>query len=205
MCIIVALLVVKTFFFLRIFPLFTPIVVMLTNVVYDLRIFLVFYFILIAFSSQLFAVLGLGNPNYDELASTGRLLKGKGGGGTREEVLVGPAKYYNGVGLHLGSFFWAFRVSLGDFHIITASNKLNTVDNLIFWLVWIMVVVVTCIVFLNFVVCEASASYNNVKESLQLVIIQAQANLIAESEDMSLKRFKNNDKFPKYYIVRKIE
>ena len=47
MCIIVALLVVKTFFFLRIFPLFTPIVVMLTNVVYDLRIFLVFYFILI--------------------------------------------------------------------------------------------------------------------------------------------------------------
>ena len=48
MCIIVAILVVKSFFFLRIFPLFTPIVVMLTNVVYDLRIFLVFYFILIS-------------------------------------------------------------------------------------------------------------------------------------------------------------
>jgi hypothetical protein len=61
MCIIVILLIVKTFFFLRIFPALTPIVVMLTNVVYDLRIFLFFYFILIFGSSQVFAVLGVGN------------------------------------------------------------------------------------------------------------------------------------------------
>jgi hypothetical protein len=48
MCIIVLLLVSKTFFFLRIFPVLTPIVVMITNVIYDLRIFLFFYLILIA-------------------------------------------------------------------------------------------------------------------------------------------------------------
>ena len=61
MCIIVVLLITKTFFFLRIFPTLTPIVVMLTNVIFDLRIFLFFYFILILLFSQLFAVLGLGN------------------------------------------------------------------------------------------------------------------------------------------------
>jgi len=61
MCIIVGLLIVKTFFFLRIFPTLTPIVVMLTNVIWDLKIFLLFYTILILLFSQLFAVLGLGN------------------------------------------------------------------------------------------------------------------------------------------------
>lgn len=47
MCILVILLISKTFFFLRIFPTLTPIVVMLTNVIFDLKIFLFFYFILI--------------------------------------------------------------------------------------------------------------------------------------------------------------
>ena len=47
MCVPVILLIAKTFFFLRIFPTLTPIVVMLTNVIFDLKIFLLFYFILI--------------------------------------------------------------------------------------------------------------------------------------------------------------
>ena len=47
MCVLVILLIAKTFFFLRIFPTLTPIVVMLTNVIFDLKIFLFFYFILI--------------------------------------------------------------------------------------------------------------------------------------------------------------
>lgn len=61
MCVIVLLLISKTFFFLRIFPVLTPIVVMITNVIYDLRIFLFFYLILISLFCQIFAVLGLGN------------------------------------------------------------------------------------------------------------------------------------------------
>jgi hypothetical protein len=60
MCIIVLLLISKTFFFLRIFPLLTPIVVMINNVVYDLRIFMFFYLILITLFCQIYAILGLG-------------------------------------------------------------------------------------------------------------------------------------------------
>ena len=167
----------------------------------------------------MFAVLGLGNDHYGPDGMFGRELRGKSGSGgtssgftssgepTREVGIDmdGPAKYYHAIGLHIGQFFWSFRTSLGDFHMILASAKLNSVDNYIFWMMWIMLIVVTSIIFLNFVVCEASASYNNVKESLNLVIIQAQANLIAESEDMSLKRFRNNDKYPKYYIVRRVD
>ena len=73
--------------------------------------------------------------------------------------------------------------------MILASKSLNSIDNYIFWITWIILIVVTCVIFLNFVVCEASASYNHVKQSLNLVIIQAQANLIAESESMSMNRF----------------
>lgn len=60
MSIIVLLLIIKTFFFLRIRTSFTPIVIMLTNVIYDLRIFLFFYMILIFMFSQLFNVIGVG-------------------------------------------------------------------------------------------------------------------------------------------------
>ena len=68
MCIIVVFLIIKTFFFLRIYPTLTPIIVMLKCVVYDLRIFLFFYAILITLFSQLLAVLGLGN-NYDKVVA----------------------------------------------------------------------------------------------------------------------------------------
>jgi hypothetical protein len=66
MSIIVILLVVKTFFFLRIFRNFTPIVIMLKNVMYDLRIFLLFYTILLFIFSLLFNVLGVGLSHIHE-------------------------------------------------------------------------------------------------------------------------------------------
>jgi hypothetical protein len=60
MILIVAMVLMKTFYFLRIFPSLTPIVIMIQTVLYDLRIFLLFYFILIFGFCQVFAVLGLG-------------------------------------------------------------------------------------------------------------------------------------------------
>lgn len=60
MVMIILLLIVKTFFFLRIIESFTPIVIMLINVIYDLRIFLLFYGILLFMYSLLFSVIGIG-------------------------------------------------------------------------------------------------------------------------------------------------
>lgn len=64
----------------------TGIVVMLTNVVFDLRAFMLFYIILLWLSSHMFMVIGLGNnlPDLDEILKAEedhhRLLKGTGGG-----------------------------------------------------------------------------------------------------------------------------
>ena len=63
MCLMVVNITVKTFFFLRVFPDLTPIVVMIQRVIYDLRIFLFFYTMMLFFFSLLFCVLGLGNEN----------------------------------------------------------------------------------------------------------------------------------------------
>ena len=51
MCYLVVNLLMKLFFYLKVFPSLTPIVVMLQNVIYDLRIFMLFYLILIALSA----------------------------------------------------------------------------------------------------------------------------------------------------------
>lgn len=61
MMIILFLGLIKTFFFLRIIEILSPIVTMLTNVIYDLRIFLFFYGLLIYLFSLMVGILGVGN------------------------------------------------------------------------------------------------------------------------------------------------
>lgn len=63
MIMIILLLTVKTFFFLRIIESFTPIVIMLINVIWDLKIFLFFYGILILIYALIFSVIGIGLSN----------------------------------------------------------------------------------------------------------------------------------------------
>jgi hypothetical protein len=61
MCLVVTLAIRRTFNFLRIFNALSPIVTMLNNVVWELRIFLTIYFILIMMFSLMYGVIGLGN------------------------------------------------------------------------------------------------------------------------------------------------
>jgi hypothetical protein len=82
----------------------------------------------------------------------------------------GPASEYQAVGLHMGEFLWTFRLSLGDFSAIGATGMFTRIEMIVFWMVWMLTVVVTCIIFLNFVVAEACASYTRVVESLESVI-----------------------------------
>ena len=71
---------------------------------------------------------------------------------------------------------------------------------------WLVIVVMTCIVFLNFIIAEVSSSYGNVKEDLNGLIQRERATLIKESEDMLPKMKKSDMKlFPKYLISREID
>jgi hypothetical protein len=208
MCLIILMVIIKTFFYLRIFPALTPIVIMINSVIFDLRVFLFFYFLLIAFFCLVFSVLGLGNPHNDE----GRRLKA-GGGSAPSTITEGEGEggdneagaEYQSVGLLAGEFLWTFRLSMGDFAAIEAQGTLEKRESQIFWIMWVITVVLTCIIFLNFVVAEACASYMRVKEYLLPIIEREKALLISESEEMTLRRFKNKEKYPKFLIVRETE
>ena len=125
-------------------------------------------------------MLGLGNT-YEPKEEDGeapalllRMLKAKAkasGGGSSEDSSamagVDPAKEYGAIGLSIGEILWTLRLSLGDGAAITASKLLDTWENDIFWILWIIVTIVTSIIFLNFIVAEASASYVKVTEILE--------------------------------------
>jgi hypothetical protein len=152
MIIIVLQVLLKTFFFLRVYPTLTPIIVMLKTVIYDLRIFMLFYTLLIAIFCLVFAVLGLGAPydengiplpeeeDIDELdveiidEETGdyrryRFLKAKGGGGGGGGDSDNPAKDYEAIGLMAGDFLWTLRLSLGDPAACEAAKALAREEN----------------------------------------------------------------------------
>lgn len=60
-------------------------------------------------------------------------------------------------------------MSLGDFEVIGRVH--DTKDHyILFWVSWIIIVLVLSVVFLNFIIAEASASYERVTELLDEVI-----------------------------------
>ena len=76
------------------------------------------------------------------------------------------AKDYYAIGLHFGQGLWTFRMSIGDNSLIEAAKKLDEQENKLFWILWLIAVIVTMVVFLNFIVAVASGSYAKVTETL---------------------------------------
>jgi hypothetical protein len=85
---------------------------MLKNVVYDLRIFLMFYGILIFMIGHCYAIIGLGN-NYEKVEQTYINSKGIE---TSYLQRVDPAigTEHNAIGLHWAEILWTLRFSMGD-------------------------------------------------------------------------------------------
>merc|ERR1712113_936920 len=105
----------------------------------------------------------------------------------------------------MGNFLTVLRLSLGDF----VFDVLNEPDNekkgvdedgndileinphavsktqhLIFWSVWILMVVFSSLVFLNFIIAEVSNSYHKVLVQIDSLIYRERATLTQEAEDI---------------------
>lgn len=65
MTIIFLMQILKSFFYLRIFQSLSYIVTMIYTVVADLKVFLLFFTILVVLFAQIMAVIGVGNYNHD--------------------------------------------------------------------------------------------------------------------------------------------
>lgn len=117
MIMVILLAIVKTFFYLRVFESLSYIVTMLKNVIYDLRVFLIFYFMVIFLFGLIFSVLGVGNMNapgdYKELRDD-----------PPDTYYDIPYEEYDQVGMFVGNIIYVMRASIGDFDF-GASEFLN--------------------------------------------------------------------------------
>jgi hypothetical protein len=178
MIVVIATCLLTTFFFMRIFVSFSYIVTMITNVVIDLKIFLVFFFILIVMFSMIFDVI------------------------TRNE-----AAEYSKIGYWWGNFFTTLRLALGDFDFGMIEDKTLTKQHYLFWITWLLMVIFSSLIFLNFIIAEVSSSYNTVKRNISALIYKERAALINEAEDVASKKTKmtNKKEYPRYIVVREME
>lgn len=145
---------IKQFFFMRIILSFSYIVTMITNVVYDLRVFLTFYGILMLSFSMVFNIIGRNES--DE---------------------------YKVVGSVMGNLLYTIRLSLGDFDF-DVLNNLSAKQHIMFWVIWILMVLFSSLIFLNFIIAEVGSSYQNIKDKVDSLVYKERANLVAEVEGM---------------------
>jgi len=66
----------------------------------------------------------------------------------------------------------------------------------------LLIVIITCIIFLNFIIAEASASYEKVSEELEAYILSEKSSLIQEAEEMRPEEWKNQELFPQFIVTR---
>lgn len=80
-----------------------------------------------------------------------------------------PSEYYLHLGQFTGNLVDAFKLSMGDFEVIGRVQD-NEEHFILFWLIWTVIVLIMSIIFLNFIIAEASESYNRVTELLKEVV-----------------------------------
>jgi len=62
----------------------------------------------------------------------------------------------------LGNVLNTFRQSIGEFGMFAHAVESEDEINIIFWIIWFIIVFVLNIIFLNFIIAEAGASYSKV-------------------------------------------
>ena len=183
----------RSFKYLRIFTSFSPIVTMVTNVIFDLKQFIFFYFMLCGLLALILGILQTGNINMD-----GEFKQAYDGS------FLYPGSEYRYMSLMFGNFFSMMRVSIGDTAMIVPSNFVNRDENILFWITFSVSVVFSNIIFLNFIIAEASASYEKVSAHVQEYINKDRARLISESESMQPLSFRKPMQYPPYIIRREV-
>jgi hypothetical protein len=174
MLIVLSIVTLLTFGYLRIISSYSPLVQMLASVIADLRFFLIMFAITTVIFSLVITIL------------------------QNEE-----SEYYVHVGPVTGNLIDTFKMSLGDFEVIGRVMD-NYEHSLLFWFSWSVIVLIMSIIFLNFIIAEASASYERVTELLSEVMEQDKCSMLAEAERLTPLQFQDEYNYPKYLIKREV-
>jgi len=85
-------------------------------------------------------------------------------------------------------------------------HRVDKTQHIIFWTVWILMVVFSSLVFLNFIIAEVSNSYHKVLKEIDSLIYRERATLTQEAEDIMSEDQRNDRRyFPKFFVIREVE
>ena len=156
MSLITLLIISKTMFFLRIMSSFSPVVIMVTSVLRELRVYVVIYFLIMFFLSLMFNVVGGGLfKNDDPNSAIGSKV---------------ASADYTILGNLLGQVIQSVRLSQVDPTSIgpykDSIGLMSHEENVLFWLLWVFGAILTNVIFLNFIVAEVMNIYGKVTVTL---------------------------------------
>ena len=83
-------------------------------------------------------------------------------------------------------------------------NFLPSPINELFLAFWIICILISTIIFINFVITKATFAYIKVSERMNELTYLNKAHMIAEADDVKFIWMKNEHNYPKYFVVRKV-
>ena len=94
-------------------------------------------------------------------------------------IAKNDSEEYRYVGYYMGNVFTTLRLSLGDFNFsVLTGDTLTQEQHILFWTTWILMVIFSALIFLNFIIAEVSNSYNTVQTDIATRIYRERATMI---------------------------
>jgi hypothetical protein len=116
-------------------------------------------------------------------------------------IILKDLSDYEGIG-PVAYFVVALRESIGDYD--TASYSQNTEYKIIGWIVYLMVMFLGNVIFMNFIIAVVSQSYENCMQRSIAQSFKVKLHMIREYESiMSQQEYQNKYWFPNFIILCK--
>lgn len=183
MVIVLFLTTLKSLNYLQIIESVSILVNLVTQVIYDLRLFMIFFLILVYMFALVVGTIGVGNL----YLKGGEAIVSKGKGSKKK--MLDLDNYYF-IEQFFGNIIDMYRYSLGDIDIGRATI-LKDEFNMVYWVVYLITVFMLTILFLNFIIAEAGASYSKVSENIDNIMKFEKVNLLVEADIVLVESMKN--------------
>lgn len=110
---------------------------------------------------------------------------------------------YKGIDSSMALIFIALRTCFGDNDM--DAYAINTDNKSMTWAVWLFIIVVGNVVFMNFIIAVVNESYANCMSKMEAQGFKVKIDMIIEREaHISESRLRDPNSFPNYLLLRKV-
>ena len=84
--------------------------------------------------------------------------------------------------MNVANLILILRFAMADFDNIGFIETLSDNENRAFWFLWVLVVILTAIIFMNFVIAKAGNTYERISEHVNEYILKDKTQMIGEAD-----------------------